>query len=109
MKVESKGHTTIISHTEGSLTDFFEKLTVEFGNYRASNVVIDLNGCGHISSKDLKMFSAMAKEQKKAKKSFVICADTDYDKVSDKLVVVPTIQEAHDMIEMDEIERDLGF
>ena len=30
-------------------------------------------------------------------------------KCQTKLVVVPTLQEAHDIIEMDEIERDLGF
>jgi len=27
----------------------------------------------------------------------------------DEIVVVPTMQEAYDIIEMEEIERDLGF
>jgi hypothetical protein len=27
----------------------------------------------------------------------------------DEIVVVPTLQEAYDIIEMEEIERDLGF
>jgi hypothetical protein len=27
----------------------------------------------------------------------------------DEIVVVPTIQEAYDIIEMEEMERDLGF
>jgi len=31
------------------------------------------------------------------------------DDVPEALVVVPTIQEAHDMIEMEDMERDLGF
>ena len=44
------------------------------------------------------------------KKSFVIIvSDFDFNKVSDKLTVVPTLQEAHDIIEMEEIERDLGL
>jgi hypothetical protein len=29
--------------------------------------------------------------------------------VPDEMVVVPTVLEAHDIIEMEEIERDLGF
>ncbi len=109
MNIESKGTTAIISPTNVELTNFLENLTQELSTYRTSNVVINLSSCGPIAAKDLNQFLAVAKEQKKAQKSFVICADTDYDKVSEKLVVVPTIQEAHDVIEMDEIERDLGF
>ena len=32
-----------------------------------------------------------------------------YDKIPDAICVVPTIQEARDIIEMEEIERDLGL
>ena len=31
------------------------------------------------------------------------------DNIPDELVIVPTLQEAFDIIEMEEIERDLGF
>jgi hypothetical protein len=34
---------------------------------------------------------------------------SDYNAVPDKLTVVPSLLEAHDIIEMEEIERDLGF
>jgi hypothetical protein len=33
----------------------------------------------------------------------------DYNAVPDTLTVVPSILEAHDIIEMEEIERDLGL
>ena len=33
----------------------------------------------------------------------------DFNNVPDTLIVVPSVLEAHDIIEMDEIERDLGF
>ena len=40
----------------------------------------------------------------------IIVSDVvDFDKVPNYLNVVPSVLEAHDMIEMDEIERDLGF
>ena len=45
-----------------------------------------------------------------SKKSMIIISDAvDFDKVPNYLNVVPSVLEAHDMIEMDEIERDLGF
>ena len=63
-----------------------------------------------LTENDLKAFLPLVKLQKKAKKSFVIVAsDLDFNAISDKLVVVPSLLEAHDIIEMEEIERDLGF
>lgn len=63
-----------------------------------------------MSEKDLKLFLPLSKQQKKAKKSFVIVvSELDFNAVSDKLTVVPSLLEAHDIIEMEEIERDLGF
>jgi hypothetical protein len=39
----------------------------------------------------------------------LVVQNIDFNKVPTSLSVVPTLLEAHDMIEMDEIERDLGF
>jgi hypothetical protein len=45
---------------------------------------------------------------RKTKKSFVLVTEkVSYDEVPDKICVVPTLQEAKDIIEMEEIERDL--
>jgi len=33
----------------------------------------------------------------------------DIDEVPSEMTVVPTLQEAFDIVEMEEIERDLGF
>ena len=42
--------------------------------------------------------------------SFVVVSDAiSYEDAPEELVVVPTIQEAKDLIEMDMIERDLGL
>ena len=59
---------------------------------------------------DIKLFLDMTKTHQNGKKSLVLVADTiNFNEVPAKLTVVPTILEAHDIIEMDEIERDLGF
>ena len=42
--------------------------------------------------------------------SFVlICKGIDIDEIPDEINVVPTFEEAVDILEMDAIERDLGF
>ncbi len=110
MKVEQKGHTTIIKDTQGDLTGFLMKLTHEHKTFAKSNLIIDLTHVKSVSVKDMNAFLPLSKEHSKAKKSFVIVVeDFDFNTASDKLVIVPTRQEAFDMIEMDEIERDLGF
>lgn len=110
MKVDQKGHTVTIKNTQGDFNAFLEKVTQQFKTFEKQNIIIDLSADSGLSEKDLKLFLPLVKQQKKAKKSFVIVvADLDFNAVSDKLIVVPSLLEAHDIIEMEEIERDLGF
>lgn len=63
-----------------------------------------------LNSSDFKLFAKLQKEHSKRKKSFILLApQADFNEIDESLAVVPTQQEAIDMIEMEEIERDLGF
>ena len=56
------------------------------------------------------MFLKSSNDHRGDNKSFVIVNDTiNIDTVPDELMVVPTLQEAKDVIQMEDIERDLGF
>lgn len=110
MKVETKGHTTIVKDTQGDLEAFIVKLTNESNTFLKQNLIIDISKYDNLKIKDIKMFSALCTQHRKAKKSFVIVANNiDFNDVPAKMTVVPTLLEAHDIIEMEEIERDLGF
>lgn len=110
MNVEKKGHTTTIKNTHEDVMSFVEKVTGEHHNYVSENLIMDISSDKNITLKDIKLFSDLSKLHRKGKKSFVIVADgIDFNAVPAKLIVVPSILEAHDIIEMEEIERDLGF
>lgn len=110
MKVDQKGHTTIIKDTQNNLATFVEKLTNEYHAFQGQNLILDVSQDKAISNADLSHFKELAKTHKKAKKSMIVVTDSvDFNKVPSYLNVVPSVLEAHDMIEMDEIERDLGF
>jgi anti-anti-sigma regulatory factor len=110
MKVDQKGHTVTIKDTQGDFNAFLEKVTTQFKTFEKQNIIIDLTAATAISEKDIKSFLPLSKQHKKAKKSFVVVAnDLDFNAISDKIAVVPSLLEAHDIIEMEEIERDLGF
>ena len=110
MKVDQKGHTTIIKDTHNNVEVFVEKITNEYHVFQGQNLILDVSQDKAISNVDLAHFKELAKTHKKAKKSMIVVSDSvDFNKVPNFLNVVPSILEAHDMIEMDEIERDLGF
>ncbi len=110
MKVEQKGHTTIVKDTQGNIQSFLEKISNEHNTYKSQNLILDISKDKNATLKEIKLFSELSKAHKKGKKSFVLVAsDIDFNDVPTKLTVVPSLQEAHDIIEMEEIERDLGF
>ncbi|MCG2612156.1 ribonuclease Z [Flavobacterium sp. SM15] len=110
MKVEQKAHTTILKDTEGNISEFLQKVTNQYNEFKEHNLVLDITQDKSVDIKGIKSFSDLSKKHKKAKKSFVIVAENiDFNDVPASMLVVPTLLEAHDMIEMEEIERDLGF
>ena len=110
MKVEVKGHTTIIKDTQGVGSAFLEKVTNQHESFKNQNLILDLTHDKTITIASIKAFSELSKIHKKGKKSLVIVAENiDFNAVPKSLIVVPSVLEAHDIIEMEEIERDLGF
>ncbi len=111
MKVDQKEHTITIKDTQGDFDSFLTKVNSQYKSFENHNIIIDLLSYKEeIAVSNLKLFLPLSKQHKKAKKSFVIVvADSDYNALPEKLTVVPSLLEAHDIIEMEEIERDLGF
>jgi hypothetical protein len=108
MKVEQKGHTTIIKDTNGQTAAFLARLTQEYNSYKDENLIIDLSHDKDLKMEDIKSFTEIIKLHKKQKKSIVLVADSiNFNAVPKNIILVPTLLEAHDIIEMEEIERDL--
>lgn len=110
MKVTTKGHTIIIKDTEGDIVTFLDKINNQYLSLKEHNLILDISRDKSVDVKSIKIFADLAKKHKKEKKSLVLVAeDIDFNKVPKSIIVVPTQLEAQDLIEMDEIERDLGF
>lgn len=110
MKVEQKGAITIIKNTQYNTAEFISKLSNEYNSFKNQNLIVDISFDSELKLADVKLFSDLIKKHKKAKKSLILVAsDFDYNTVPENIVLVPSLLEAHDIIEMEEIERDLGF
>ena len=108
MKVKEKNNVVVFKKSSEDLTDFAEKIIDQPNVFKDKNIIIDLEETT-LRPSEVIPFESLAVLQKKQKKSFVIVADIDFDEVSEEIIVVPTLQEGFDIIEMEEIERDLGF
>ena len=110
MKVKTKGNTTIIKSDE-AVALFLEKITKQHNSYKDTNLILDISERDNLTNKDILLFGELSTLHKKGKKSFVLVMhkNFDFNNATDKIMIVPTLQEAHDIIEMEEIERDLGF
>jgi hypothetical protein len=110
MKVEQKGNIITIKDTQGDFTSFLENVSQQNKSFENHNLIIDLSHFKAVDNSNLKLFLPIAKQHKKVKKSFVVVAEgIDFNSVPSQLTVVPSVLEANDIIEMEEIERDLGF
>ncbi|HET8885470.1 MAG TPA: ribonuclease Z [Salinimicrobium sp.] len=110
MKVTEKDFYLILEDEKNEFKGFVKFLNDVHDQYKGHHLVIDILKYGTLSLEELLMFLEISNRHRKAKKSFVIANDTiNIDHVPEELVVVPTLQEAEDIIQMEEIERDLGF
>lgn len=92
----------------GKFLAYLERIVPE--RYEDDNLVIDLLKYQNLDLQNLLLFMNLSNYQRSTKHSFVLVNDAiDIDEIPDELSVVPTLEEAGDIIEMEEIERDLGF
>lgn len=109
MKVKEKGNRVVIKKSSESIEEFANKVTEQYHSFIDQNIVIDLYDEEEVRPSTLIPFEELAQQHISQRKSFVIVASVDFDEMEDAMIVVPTLQEAFDIIEMEEIERDLGF
>lgn len=110
MIFDREGKTTLIYQENISLKLFFENLNRSYQKIKNDNIIIDLFSFSELSSGDVLEFLDLSNRHRASKKSFVLVTDkVSYDQVPDEICLVPTLKEAHDIIEMEEIERDLDL
>lgn len=110
MKIKEKEGYKILKDEKENVKEFASFLKSHHKIFRNDNVVIDILKYGELKMEELLLFLELSNEHRKGKKSFIIANDAiNIDKVPEELVVVPTLMEAADIIQMEEIERDLGF
>lgn len=93
-----------------NLKGFASFLSGIWEQFHGKNVIIDLTKYKTATLDEFLSFLLLSNKHRATKQSFVMVNDSrNMDDIPEELMIVPTYQEAKDVIEMEEIERDLGF
>lgn len=110
MILDTDGNITIVTQERGTPVELVKKIEASYSKYKNNNIIINLSSLNKVTLEDIIEFLQLSNNHRKAKHSFVIVSSKiDLDETPDEIVVVPTMKEAYDIIEMEEMERDLGF
>ena len=110
MLISNEGNITLITQETLEIRELREKIKAEYANFSENNIIVNITCIDAVTIEDILEFLDISNNHRNNKHSFVIvCNKIDIDAIPDELVIVPTLQEAYDIIEMEEMERDLGF
>lgn len=110
MIFDQNENTTTVTQEKASIVELVKKLDASYADFENNNVIINLTSLSKITLEELLEFLQISNKHREANHSFIIVSNkVDLDDIPDEIVLVPTLQEAHDIIEMEEMERDLGF
>ncbi len=109
MNIKIKDKLVIITPNNTPFDKFFQELNTKINNFSNQNIIVDLLNL-KVKTEELSQFIKISEKKIELGTSFVlIYLDVDIDNIPDEIIIVPTYQEAIDMIEMDEMTRSLDF
>jgi len=110
MIIDQEENISIITQEKATIVELVKKIEALYPKFENHNIIIKLSSLGKITLQDVIEFLRVSNKHRAAKQSFVIVTNAiNTSETPDEIIVVPTLQEAYDIIEMEEMERDLGF
>tara|TARA_R110002126_G_scaffold78829_1_gene196076 strand:+ start:32151 stop:32483 length:333 start_codon:yes stop_codon:yes gene_type:complete len=110
MKTVKKEKYILISSDENSFSDFYTVLLNELPRLKEEHLILELSDKIKTTKEDFLLFLSVSERKKENSNSFVIVNKTiNVDDFPDNFNIVPTLIEAEDILEMEAMERELGF
>nr|WP_321222712.1 ribonuclease Z [uncultured Psychroserpens sp.] len=110
MIIDKDGNTTIITQEKASIIELVKKIDILYDRFKNNNIIVNITKLDDVKLADIVEFLQLSNKHRKAKHSFVIVSNSaNLDEMPDEIIVVPSTKEAFDIIEMEVMERDLGF
>ena len=108
MIIDKENNTSIITQEKATIIELVKKIEALSPKFKNDNLIVKLSSLGAISLQDIIEFLRLSNNHRASKLSFVLVTDKiNINETPEEIIVVPTVKEAFDIIEMEEMERDL--
>lgn len=110
MKITKDNKFTLIKPINNSLEYLLKSIEEKPSKFKGEHLILDFSEKINTKLEELLLFLSYSTKHKENGTSFVIISEgINIDKIPEELSIVPTFTEAIDILEMDAIERELGF
>jgi hypothetical protein len=110
MIFDNDGNICIITQENTSTKTLVHNIEQVYNTHKKRHIIVNLSSLEKILLEDIVEFLRLSNTHRRSKKSFILVSDkVDLNQIPDDICLVPTLHEAYDIIEMEDIERDLGF
>lgn len=110
MTIENKENYVLITSNENSFTEFHNSLVKQIPAFSKDHLIIQISDEIEVKTEDFLLFLSIADQKKENGTSFVVIkTNINVDDFPDNFNIVPTLIEAQDILEMEAMERELGF
>tara|TARA_B110000240_G_C13421924_1_gene419859 strand:+ start:194 stop:526 length:333 start_codon:yes stop_codon:yes gene_type:complete len=110
MLIEKKENYTLINTDENLFSEFYMSFLKKEQGFEKENLILQISTDIKTSKEDFLLFLSIAEQKKENGTSFVlVCKTINIDDYPESFNIVPTLLEATDIIEMEAMERELGF
>ena len=110
MKIVEREGSKVLKDEAGKFQNYLEFLQEGREQHENANLILDLQEVENLDNEQLLNLLPFSEQHRERGRSFVVVSkEVDIDEVPEELAVVPTLGEADDLIQMEEIERELGF
>ena len=110
MIIEEKKDYVYITSNDKSLDNFVTNFKNEHEIIENKNIIISICHSFKVKEEDIFVFLSYSQKHRDNGTTFVlICNSVGVHDFPEEFNIVPTLQEAEDILEMEDIQRDLGF
>lgn len=110
MKITKKKNYIYILAEQQNVALFYQQFIENYDTIKHQHLIIDFSDNFNIDLKELFVFLEVSEKHRNNNLSFILIINgIDFDELPDELIAAPTLTEAKDILEMEAIERDLGF
>ncbi len=110
MIIDKKEKYTFVSSAKESFEEFYTAFRKNYPKFAKEHLLIQLSDFLNITDAEILVFLDFRNQHKKNGTTFVVIhTNVTIDNFPEDFNIVPTLLEAEDILEMENIERALGF